>query len=139
LVVEQETLLAKTLLQKGNKVAALLALKKKKYQENLLTMTENQLLTLEELTSAIEFALVEAQVVKGLAAGNATLKALQAETSLEAVQNLMDDTADAISFQNEIDLALSSQLSEADHQEIEAELDLIIKTMVILYFNLLEY
>jgi charged multivesicular body protein 6 len=121
-------------LQKGNKTGALIALKKKKYQENLLTKTENQLLTLEELTSAIEFALVEAQVMKGLATGNATLKALQAETSLEAVQNLMDDTADAISYQNEIDQALSSQLSESDQQEIEAELDLIIQNMVFSFY-----
>lgn len=83
---------------------------------------------------------MEAQVLKGLAQGNATLKALQAETSLEAVQNLMDDTADAISYQNEIDRALSSQLSESDQQEIEAELDLIINSMVFLFsFNLLEY
>lgn len=60
------------------------------------------------------------------------MKALQAETSLEDVENLMDETADAISYQNEIDHALSTQLSESDQIEIEAELELIINSMVIL-------
>ena len=68
-------------------------------------------------------------MIKGLEAGNATLKALQAETSLDAVQNLMDETHDAIDYQNQIDLALSTQLTESDQAEIEAELDSIINSM----------
>jgi charged multivesicular body protein 6 len=38
----------------GNKKRALLALKKKKYQEQLLEKTENQMMHLEELASSFE-------------------------------------------------------------------------------------
>jgi len=42
-------------LQSGNKRQALLALKKKKYQETLLSKTDEQLLNLEQLVSDVFF------------------------------------------------------------------------------------
>lgn len=44
---------AKLALNKGNKQKALLALRKKKYQEQLLEKTEQQLMNLEELVCKI--------------------------------------------------------------------------------------
>lgn len=48
-VLNREVEIAKECLAKGDKQRALLALRKKKYQENLLVQTDQQLATLEEL------------------------------------------------------------------------------------------
>ncbi|RUS17182.1 Snf7-domain-containing protein [Endogone sp. FLAS-F59071] len=100
IVVDKEIEVAKKHLAAGDKRRALLALKKKKYQETLLERTDAQLMNLEELTNSIEYALVEKQVLDGLKAGNDVLKEIQREMSLEAVERLMDETAEAIAYQN---------------------------------------
>ena len=53
---------------------AKLLLKKKRYQEQVLTKTDNQLESLERLVQEIEFAQIEVQVVEGLKNGNDCLK-----------------------------------------------------------------
>lgn len=50
-MIEKEVQVAKLSLTQGNKKKALLALKKKKYQEQLLEKTEQQLMNLEDLVS----------------------------------------------------------------------------------------
>jgi charged multivesicular body protein 6 len=47
--MDQETQIAKTHLNNGNKARAVIALKKKKFQEQLLLQTDQQLLNLEQL------------------------------------------------------------------------------------------
>lgn len=100
IVTERETEIAKEQLQKGNKSLALLALKKRTYQNSLLDKTHEQLFTLEQLVQSIEFAQVEAQVFAGLKTGNNILAELQAEIRIEDVERLMEDTAEAIAYQN---------------------------------------
>lgn len=75
---------------------------------------------------SIEQAMVEKQVFAGLAAGNQVLKELHKEMSLADVEKLMDETADSIAYQNEIDELLSTRLSVADEEDIERELDLMV-------------
>ncbi|KAI9027837.1 Snf7-domain-containing protein [Hyaloraphidium curvatum] len=125
-VQARETELAKEFLAKGDKRRALLALKKKKYQDTLLEKTDNQMLVLEQLTSSIEFALVEKQVVEGLKTGSAVLKELNNEMKIEDVERLMDDTADAIAYQQEVSDLLSSKITAEDEEEIERELDMLV-------------
>ncbi|KAI9320813.1 Snf7-domain-containing protein [Dichotomocladium elegans] len=127
IVLEKEVQAARHALGQGDKKRALLALKKKKYQEQLLEKTEQQLFNLEELTQSIEYALVEKQVLEGLKAGNAVLKEIHSEASIEAVEKLMDDTADAIAYQNEIDELLSGKISSEDEEEILQELESLQK------------
>ncbi|KAG2204742.1 hypothetical protein INT46_008325 [Mucor plumbeus] len=122
-VIDKEVEAAKLALQQGNKQKALLALKKKKYQVQLLEKTDQQLMNLEELTHSIEYALVEKQVLEGLKHGNDVLSEIHKETSVEAVEKLMDDTADAIAYQNEIDEMLNGLISAEDEEEIMKELD----------------
>ncbi|KAF8926373.1 Vacuolar protein sorting-associated protein 20, partial [Haplosporangium bisporale] len=81
-VVTKETENAKKHLAKGEKQRALLALRRKKFQEGLLEKTNLQMTNLDELTFSIEQAMVEKQVFEGLAAGNQVLKELQKEMSL---------------------------------------------------------
>ncbi|KAI9469708.1 MAG: Snf7-domain-containing protein [Benjaminiella poitrasii] len=128
-VIEKEIEAAKLALAQGNKNKALLALKKKKYQVQLLDKTDHQLMNLEELvqyekrTHSIEYALVEKQILEGLKKGNEVLDEIHKETSIEAVEKLMDDTADAIAYQNEIDEMLHGLISVEDEEEIMKELD----------------
>lgn len=105
-MVEKEVDVARKQLQAGNKRGALIALKKKRYQEQLLAKTDEQLLNLEQLTQAIEYALVEQKLLKGLETGTQVLKSIHQEMSLENVEKLMDDTADAIAYQNVISTPL---------------------------------
>ncbi|KAK9767645.1 Vacuolar protein sorting-associated protein 20 [Basidiobolus ranarum] len=126
-VLEREVEIAKQQLQLGNKRRALLALKKKKYQEQLLEKTDGQLLNLEELVSSIEFALVEKEVLAGLSSGNEVLKEIHSEMSIDAVEKLMDETADAIAYQNEIEELLSGKITEEDEEDILRQLDEIEK------------
>ena len=54
---------------------------------------------MEQLVQSIEFAQVESQVFSGLKAGNKILQELQAEIKIEDVERLMEDTAEAIAYQ----------------------------------------
>ena len=93
---------------------------------------ETQLFNLEQLTQTIEFALVEQQFLKGLELGNQVLKEIHKETSLENVEKLMSDTADAIEYQAEIEQTISNNLSQEEQDAIMNELDALIELEVIL-------
>lgn len=88
------------MLAKGDKKRALLALRRKKYQESLLAKTDAQLEQLEQLTSNVEFAQIQKDVVFGLQQGTKVLQEIHAEMGgIEHVEKLMGDTADAIAYQ----------------------------------------
>ncbi|KAG0307834.1 Vacuolar protein sorting-associated protein 20 [Dissophora globulifera] len=123
IIIAKELGIAKTHIAKGDKKRALLALRRKKFQEGLLEKTMLQMSNLDELTFSIEQALMEKQVFEGLAAGNQVLKELHKEMSLADVEKLMDETAEGIAYQNEIDEMLSTRLSVAEEEDIERELD----------------
>ena len=96
MVLDKELQVAKEQLKLKNHHAARLALSKKKYQEQLLQKTGQQLLTLEQLTSSIEYAMVEQQVLEGLQQGNLVLAQLNKEMDIDKVERIMDDTAEGI-------------------------------------------
>jgi charged multivesicular body protein 6 len=99
-LTSKETEIAKQMLAKGDKPRALLALRRKKYQESLLAKTDAQLEQLEKLTSSVEFALIQKDVVFGLQQGTKVLKEIHAEMGgIEHVEKLMGETADAIAYQ----------------------------------------
>ncbi|KAJ3140419.1 Vacuolar protein sorting-associated protein 20 [Irineochytrium annulatum] len=125
-VISKEVDVAKHHLKAGDKKRALLALRKKKYQEALLDKTDKQLFTLEQMTQTIEYSLIEQDIMAGLKKGNEVLAEIHKEMSVEAVAKLMDDTADAIAYQNEIDELLGGQISNDDMEEVEAELDALL-------------
>jgi charged multivesicular body protein 6 len=123
-VTTREKEIAKECLAKGDKDKALLALRRKKYQESLLAKTDSQLEQLEKLTSSVEFALVQKDVVFGLQQGTSVLKQIHAEMGgLEAVEKMMGESEEARAYQQEISEALAGQMSNADEDEVEDELD----------------
>lgn len=99
-LTDRETQIAKQMLAQGDKKRALLALRRKKYQESLLSKTDSQLEQLEKLTSSVEFALIQKDVLFGLQQGTKVLKEIHAEMGgIEHVEKLMGESADAIAYQ----------------------------------------
>ncbi|KAG8717242.1 Vacuolar protein sorting-associated protein 20 [Ceratobasidium sp. 394] len=121
-VLDREHAVAKESLANGNQRVALLALRRRKYQESMLQKTEGQLETLESLVSSIEFALLEKDILFGLQQGNKVLKSIHAEMSLEDVEKLMEETAEAVAYQNEIDQMLTSRMTVDEEEAVQKEL-----------------
>merc|ERR1712037_428391 len=121
--LETDRQMAKKLLSEGKKDRAKLLLRKKKYQESLLTRTDGQMGNLQTLVNDLEFAQVEQQVVNGLKIGNEALKKANEMLSIDEIEQIMDDTAEAIEKQKEIDLLISGQLSAEDEDDVLQELD----------------
>ncbi|GAO17713.1 hypothetical protein UVI_02058170 [Ustilaginoidea virens] len=122
-LTDKETHVARQMLATGDKKGALLALRRKKYQETLLAKADAQLEQLEKLTSNVEFALIQKDVVFGLQQGTKVLKEIHAQMGgLENVEKLMGETADAIAYQQEVSDMLGGQMSNQDEEEVEDEL-----------------
>ncbi|TAQ88046.1 hypothetical protein B7494_g3611 [Chlorociboria aeruginascens] len=139
-LTDREKEIAKEMLAKGDKPRALLALRRKKYQESLLAKTDAQLEQLEKLTSSVEFALVQKDVIFGLQQGTSVLKEIHKEMGgLDHVEKLMGETADAIAYQQvsvalfwscpslislqEVSDMLGGRISNQDEDEVEDELE----------------
>ena len=124
--LEKDKELAKKLLKEGKKDRAKLLLRKKKYHESLLTRTDGQLNNLETLVHDLEFSQVEKQVLDGLKNGNEALKKANEMFSIEEIEQIMDDTAEAAEKQREIEAILSGQLTEDEEDDVLKELDELI-------------
>ncbi|KAL1856036.1 Vacuolar protein sorting-associated protein 20 [Paecilomyces lecythidis] len=123
-LTDRETAIAKECLARDDRRRALLALRRKKYQESLLAKTDAQLAQLEELTNSVEFALVQKDVLFGLQQGTSVLQAIHKEMGgLEAVEKLMGENEEARAYQEEISQMLAGQMSNQDEDEVEDELE----------------
>lgn len=123
MITDREIAVAKECLARGDKSKALLALRRKKFQESLLAKTDSQLETLEQLTSNVEFSLVQKDVIFGLQQGTSVLKQIHAEMGgIEKVEKLMGENEDARAYQQEISEMLKGQISNQDEDEVKEEL-----------------
>lgn len=99
-ITTRETEIARECLRSGNKSKALLALRRKKYQESLLQKTDQQLAQLEILCSDVEFAQVQKDVLYGLQQGTSVLKEIHKEMGgLDKVDLIMSESAEAQAYQ----------------------------------------
>ncbi|TFK83050.1 hypothetical protein K466DRAFT_577898 [Polyporus arcularius HHB13444] len=121
-VLDREHEIAKQQLAAGHKDRALMALRKRKYQEGLLAKTDAQLENLEKLVSTIEFSLVEVSVLHGLQQGNEVLKEIHKELNVENVERILEETQEAREYQREIDEMLANSLTLEDEEAVQAEL-----------------
>ena len=129
-ITSRETEIARECLARGDKPKALLALRRKKFQETLLAKTDAQLETLEQLTSNVEFALVQKDVVYGLQQGTSVLKQIHAEMGgIEHVEKLMGENEEARAYQDEISDMIGGQMSNQDEDEVEDELEAMAKAI----------
>ncbi|KAJ5151847.1 hypothetical protein N7492_010142 [Penicillium capsulatum] len=122
-LTDRETAIAKECLAQNDRRRALLALRRKKYQESLLDKTDGQLAQLEQLASQVEFALVQKDVMYGLQQGTEVLQAINKEMGgIEAVERLMGESEDARAYQ-EVSQMLEGHLSNQDEDDVEEELE----------------
>uniref|UniRef100_H2NV00 Charged multivesicular body protein 6 n=1 Tax=Pongo abelii TaxID=9601 RepID=H2NV00_PONAB len=106
--LERERALARQLLRDGRKERAKLLLKKKRYQEQLLDRTENQISSLEAMVQSIEFTQIEMKVMEGLQFGNECLNKMH-----QQIDELLG------SFTQEDEDAILEELSAITQEQIE--------------------
>ncbi|KAF9496085.1 hypothetical protein BDN71DRAFT_777180 [Pleurotus eryngii] len=121
-ILDREHEIAKAHLAAGQKDRAVVALRRRKYQQGLLVKTDGQLENLEQLVSTIEFSLVEVSVLHGLKQGNEVLKEIHKEMNVESVEKLLEETAEARAYQREIDEMLANTLTLDEEEAVQDEL-----------------
>ena len=127
-LTDRETAIARECLARGQKSKALLALRRKKYQESLLAKTDLQLEQLQQLTSDIEFASVQKDVLFGLQQGTKVLNQIHAEMGgIDNVEKLLGESAEARAYEREISEMLGGKMSNAEEDEVEDELEALEK------------
>ncbi|MCJ1243407.1 Vacuolar protein sorting-associated protein 20 [Trapelia coarctata] len=127
-LTDRETAIARECLARGQKSKALLALRRKKYQESLLAKTDLQLEQLQQLTSDIEFASVQKDVLFGLQQGTKVLNQIHAEMGgIDNVEKLLGESAEARAYEREISQMLGGKMSNAEEDEVEDELEALEK------------
>jgi charged multivesicular body protein 6 len=108
-----------------------LILRKKKYQENLLGTTDKELEALEKLTSDLEFAQVQQQVLDGLQVGNEALKKIHEILTIDEVERIMDESREGIEKQQEIDAIIAAGvLTQEDEDSVAAELEELVASLL---------
>jgi hypothetical protein len=109
---------------------ALLLLKLKRSREKEASIADGQLLTVQEMIDNVEWEHMNNEVLKALKTGTNTLNKLHEEMgSLEDIENLLDQTNEAIEMENQINRVIAGQLSVADDEELELELAAMMKDM----------
>ncbi|CAI2309150.1 unnamed protein product [Caenorhabditis sp. 36 PRJEB53466] len=121
--MDKERQIAKQLLKDGRKDRALLLLKKKRYQENIIDQTLKHLIKIEQMVHDLEFAEVQQRVTEGLRQGNEALKKMNSLFDIDEIDRIMEETKEAAEYQEEISNMLSGQLSSADVSDVEKELE----------------
>uniref|UniRef100_A0A3Q3WC38 Uncharacterized protein n=1 Tax=Mola mola TaxID=94237 RepID=A0A3Q3WC38_MOLML len=135
LQLDKERLVAKQLLKDGRKAKALLLLKKKRYQDQLLDKTESQISNLERMVQDIEFMQIEMKVIEGLKVGNDCLKSMHEIMSIEDVERILDETQESVEYQRQIDEMLAGNLTQEDEDAVLAELEAITQLILCLSFH----
>ncbi|XP_014282809.1 charged multivesicular body protein 6-A [Halyomorpha halys] len=125
--LESDRILAKKLLSNGQKERAKLLLKKKRYQEQLLLQTDGQLENLEKMIQDLEYSKVEMRILEGLKVGNEALKKMNEAMNIDEIERIMEETAEGIEKQKEINELLNGKLTEEDEEAVDREYEELMR------------
>lgn len=110
----------------GAKTKAVYYMKVKKLKEAKAEQLYGELLSLEQMMATVEWATHSVAVVAAMEIAQCALESLQRSLPLDRVEALMDDVAEAVTLQAEIDNALAGAgdlvAGVGDH-ELDAELN----------------
>ena len=129
-LISREVEVARQLIGQGNKSRALLCLKKKKVQQGRVDRLDAWLLNVEEMLGNIENTKNNNQIYSALKQGNTALKELQKDVSVEDVEMLMEDSAEAKATQERMSEALSESLTPEEDEDIAAELKVMESKLI---------
>ncbi|KAK6198158.1 Snf7-domain-containing protein [Scheffersomyces amazonensis] len=124
IVIDKQSNLAKQAIKDKQLDRAKFYLRSKKQQQSVIEKTYNQLDNLEGLIGTIEFKLIEKDVLYGLQQGNAVLKKLNNEMSIDKIDKVLDDLQDERVKVDEISdaLGMGSGLTNQEEDEVDEEL-----------------
>lgn len=116
----------------GNNTRALGVLRLRKYKLAELETCENQLLNILQMVETIDSKQNEKELLAALASGKDALKKMHEEHSVEDVLELMDQVAEEIAVENEINQILEEvpELSAEDEEAVLSELKEMEKEMM---------
>lgn len=114
---------AAALLRAGKKDRAVLTLKFRRFREAKIADADAQLLRLEEMVNTIEWETQQAAVLASLKQGTDALNKIHSEMTVEAVEDLLDDSREAQDTANRISALLAGEIDEAGLEDELALLD----------------
>lgn len=126
-VAQKQHDLARQAMQDGKTEKAKFYLRSKKHQQLVIDTTYTQVENLEKLIGTIEFKLIEKDVMYGLQQGNATLKRLNQEMSVERIDGILDDLNEETVKVDEVLDMLGMQLSNKDETEVDEEFERMLR------------
>ena len=113
---------ARQFLRNKEKPKALLALRHKKFQDELIKQVDGSMMKLEELIGNVEMAQMQQAVVSALAQGTKALKKAQEGLSVDYVQKLMEENDEAQMQCEELNALLNGHGVSDDDADILKEL-----------------
>ena len=116
---------ASSLVNQGKKSRALLLLKIRKLKEDRAKEIDTQLYRLYEEIEKVESADLNVSILRAIEKGTKILQEIQREYTIERVEQLMEDSAEAIEKEKEISAMISSSPSDTssiNEADLEAEL-----------------
>ncbi|KAL6773737.1 VPS20 [Auxenochlorella protothecoides x Auxenochlorella symbiontica] len=121
-LIEREAVVARTLVAQGKRDRALLALRKKRLHGQQLEFLDKLVLNVEETLANVEGAARQKRLFDTLKQGAAALKQLQKDVSLEDVEQLMSDTAEAKEYETRVQSMFGESWTGVDEEAAHAEL-----------------
>eukprot|EP00983_Pelagomonas_calceolata_P004099 132646-Pelagomonas_calceolata.AAC.2 len=120
--IDRHAEVARALVRENKRDRALLVLKKKRLVEKQGETLAGLVLNVEALVSSVETQQQQNKVFHALKQGNETLKQLQQAVTVDDVQRMMEDAAQAKAQYEEMSEVLGQSLSDVDTEQVEAEL-----------------
>ena len=113
----------KECIRNKQKDKAMLALRKQKYLEKNLETGRGELLNLENLVLNIENAQMQKNVYEAMKQGNDFLKNMNQQLTIDDVEKLMEETAEAIEYQQQVGEILAQQGIREDDSDLLKQLE----------------